>query len=102
MEEARQHLTETKAQILTGVLGKARSDADLQGFAGRFQRWHVSLTLNKQDLSGAAPAQEAPVFLLQLHLQSEQQKRRRQSQRRAPLLQNPSRFLYSRVIKLQR
>lgn len=59
-------------QTLTRVLGKARSDADLQGFARGLQNRHVSLTLHKDDLARAAPAQEAPVLLLQLHLQSEQ------------------------------
>lgn len=61
--------------ILTCVLGKPGSDADLQRFAGRLQYRHVSLTLNKQDLPGAAPTQEAPVLLLQLHLQSDGQKK---------------------------
>ena len=59
--------------ILTCVLWKSRADADLQRFAGRIQDRHVSLTPDKQDLPGAAPAQEAPVLLLQLHLQSEGQ-----------------------------
>lgn len=75
MEETRRRLKETMTSTLTGVFGEARSDADLQGFAGRPQYRHVSLTLNEQDLPGAAPAQEAPVFLFQLHLQSEEQKK---------------------------
>ena len=57
--------------ILTCVLGKPGADADLQGFAGRLQDGHVSRTLDKQDLPGAAAAQEAPVLLLQFQLQSE-------------------------------
>lgn len=57
--------------ILTCVLGKPGADADLQGFARGLQHRHVSLSLDKQHLPGAASAQEAPVLLLQLHLQSE-------------------------------
>lgn len=57
--------------ILTCVLWKTRSNADLQRFTRRLQYRYVSLTLDKQDLPGAAATQEAPVLLLQLHLQSE-------------------------------
>lgn len=57
--------------VLTCVLGKPLADADLQGFAGGLQHRRVSLTLNEEHLAGAASAQEAPVLLLQLHLQSE-------------------------------
>lgn len=81
MEETRRRPKETETPTLTGVFGEARSDADLQGLAGRPQHRHVSLTLDEQDLAGAAPAQEAPVLLFQLHLQSEEQKK---GQRSAP------------------
>lgn len=74
-EETQELLKELTAVTLTRVLRKARSDADLQGFARRLQSRHISLTLNKHDLPRAASAQEAPVFLLQLYLQSEQQQR---------------------------
>lgn len=100
---------------LTRVLGKARPDADLQGFAGRLQNRHISLTLNKQDLPRAAPAQEAPVLLLQLHLQSEQQhdgvrerrgRRRRRSHPPPPPVSTDPRQQawcpHSRVVKLER
>ena len=60
-----------KVLILTCVLRKPGADADLQGFAGRLQYRHVPLALDKHDLPGATPTQEAPVLLLQLHLQSE-------------------------------
>lgn len=56
--------------ILTCVLWKAGSDADLQRFTGRLQYRYVALTLDKHNLPGAATTQEAPVLLLQLHLQS--------------------------------
>lgn len=71
----------TLTLTLTSVLWKARSNADLQGFARRLQSRHISLTLNEQHLPRAASAQEAPVFLLQLHLQSEQQHDRARGER---------------------
>lgn len=61
--------------ILTRVLGKPGPDADLQGFTSGLQYRYVPLTLDKQNLPGAAPTQEAPVLLLQLHLQSAGSKR---------------------------
>lgn len=55
---------------LTCVLGESRADADLQGFAGRLQHRHVSLTLDKHNLPRAAAAEETPVLFFQFHLQS--------------------------------
>lgn len=61
----------TSLFILTCILGKPRSDADLQRLAWRLEDRHVSLTRDKSDLPGATATQKAPVLLLQLHLQSE-------------------------------
>lgn len=56
--------------ILTCVLWKTGSNADLQRFTRRLQYRYVPLTLDKHHLPGAAATQEAPVLLLQLQLQS--------------------------------
>lgn len=90
------------APTLTGVLRKARSDADLQGFAGRLQNRNIPLTLHEQDLPRAAPAQEAPVFLLQLHLQSEEEEESCDRTRPGGAAASAPSFPHSRVIELER